>query len=210
MTTTFGLDAINSSLPLQRIATNPSPLQHQYEVTERSDVALNEHQTIQPETTHHQPQDLDIMRLYSIINNDPHQYSQSNELFANHAVNSNTGSNVQFGQSNMPIQTNLHSSLHVGFPSTAIQTPYTVTQQIPADFHIGHPVSAGSPLSATQFYDLLNNLPPKLAEQYTSGNNLYRIHTHTHTHADQYAKIVIFSDCIVGNHSMNHITHSCF
>lgn len=174
MTSTFGSDAINSSLPPQRIATDSTnPLQHQYEVTERNDVGLSEHQTIQlPETTR-QPLDLDIMRLYSIINNNnnPHQaFSQSNELFA---VNPNTGStNVQFGQSNVPMQTNLHSSLHVGFPSTAIQTPYTITQQIPADFQTGHPVSAPeTPMSATQFYDLLNKFPPKFTEQYTSGEN---------------------------------------
>ncbi|XP_011265386.1 uncharacterized protein LOC105256850 [Camponotus floridanus] len=166
MTATFGSTAINSSLPLQRIATNSSPLLHQYEVTENNDVALNEHQNIQPEAIH-QAQNLDITRLYSSITNNPHQSSQSNELFANHAINSNAESNVQFGQSNMPMQTNLHSSLHVGFPSTVIQTPYTV-QQIPANFHIGHPVSAGSPLSATQLYDLLNNFPQKFAEQYTS------------------------------------------
>lgn len=149
---------------------------HQYEVTENNDVALNEHQNIQPQAIH-QAQNLDITRLYSSITNNPHQSSQSNELFANHAINSNAESNVQFGQSNMPMQTNLHSSLHVGFPSTVIQTPYTV-QQIPANFHIGHPVSAGSPLSATQLYDLLNNFPQKFAEQYTSGNNLYRIYIH--------------------------------
>ncbi|XP_072761036.1 uncharacterized protein [Anoplolepis gracilipes] len=162
MTTTFGLAAINSSLPVQRIATDSSPSQHQYEVTESNDVALNEYHTIQPETTHRH-QDLDITRLYSIIINNPHQ---SNELFENHVVNSNAGSNIQFGQSNMPMQTNLHSSLHVGFPSTA--SPYTVTQQIPANFYIDHPVSAESPLSAMQLYDLLNNFPHKLAEQYTS------------------------------------------
>lgn len=178
MTTTFGLAAINSSLPLQRIATNSSPLKHQYQVTENDVVALNEHQTIHPEATH-QPQDPDVTRLYSlIINNNPHQSSQFNELFANHAINSNAGSNVQFGQSNMPMQTHLHNSLHVGYPSTAIQTPYTITQQIPPDFHVGHPVSTGSPLSAMQLYDLLNNFPHKLTEQYTSGNNLYTIHIH--------------------------------
>lgn len=175
MTTTFGLTAINSSLPLQRIATNSSPLQHQYEVTENNDVILNEHQTIQPEAIY-QPQNLDITRLYSIITK-PHQFSQSNEFFANPAINSNAESNVQFGQSNMPMHTNLHSSLNVGFPSTVIQTPYTV-QQIPANFHTGHAVSAGSPLSTTQLYDLLNNFPHKFAEQYTSGKNLYRVYTH--------------------------------
>ncbi|XP_070171136.1 uncharacterized protein [Polyergus mexicanus] len=166
MTTTLGLAAINSSLPLQRIATNSSPLKYQYQVTENNVVALNEHQTIQPEATH-QPQDPDITRLYSIIINNPHQSSQFNELFANHAINLNAGSNVQLGQSNMPMQTNLHNSYPVGFPSTAIQIPYTTTQQIPADFHIGHPVSAGSSLSTMQLYDLLNNYPHKLTEQYT-------------------------------------------
>lgn len=192
MTTTFGLAAINSSLPLQRIATNSSPLKHQYQVTENDVVALNEHQTIQPEAAH-QPQDPDITRLYSIIINNPHQSSQFNELFANHAINLNAGSNVQLGQSNMPMQTNLHNSYPVGFPSTAIQIPYTTTQQIPADFHIGHPVSTGSPLSTMQLYDLLNNFPHKLTEQYTSGNNLYKTHTHARA-AGRHAKITIFSD----------------
>lgn len=56
-----------------------------------------------------------------------------------------------------PMQTNLHSSLHVGFPGTAGQTPYIINQQIP-DLHVGHPAPAGPPLSATQLYDLLNSM----------------------------------------------------
>lgn len=129
-------------------------------------MALKEHQTVQPAIF--QPQDLDITRLYSIIINNPQP--QSNELFANHPVNSDTsqviGPNVQFGQSNlqMPMQTNLHGSLHVGFPSAAIpQASYAIAQQIPADLHVGHPAPAGPPLSASQLYDLLNNFPHKLA-----------------------------------------------
>ncbi|KYM96829.1 hypothetical protein ALC62_12621, partial [Cyphomyrmex costatus] len=163
--TNFGLATISSSSS-QGTVTNLIPPQHQYEVTESNDVIPKEQQTIQ--SAIFQPQDLDITKLYSIIINNPQP--QSNELFANHPVNSDTsvlGSNVQFGQSNMPMQTNLHSSLHVGFPSTAIP-PYTIAQQIPADLHVGHPAPAGPPLSASQLYDLLNDFPPKLAEQYTT------------------------------------------
>lgn len=166
--TNVGLATIGNSLSVQR-ATSPSTPQHHYEVTESNDAAiLKDHQTAVQSATI-QPQDLDITRLYSTIIN-PHP--QSNELFMNHPVNGNTGvvgpSVVQFDQSSMPMQTNLHSSLHVGFPATAVQTPYTVTQQIP-ELHVGHPAPAGPPLSATQLYDLLNSFPHKLAEQYTPG-----------------------------------------
>lgn len=165
--TTFESAIISSSLSSQGTATSLIPSQsHQYEVTESNDVTLKEHQTVQPSIF--QPQDLDMTRLYSIIINNPQP--QPNELFANHPVNSDTsqviGSNVQFGQSNMqmPMQTNLHSSLHVGFPSAAIpQAPYAIAQQIPTDLHVGHPAPAGPPLSASQLYDLLNNFPHKLA-----------------------------------------------
>lgn len=163
MTTTLELATLSSSLPPQRPPTSSTPLQHQYEVTERNDVALKEYQTVPPAIL--QPQDLDVTRLYSIIMNNP---SQSNQLFTNHPLISNvdtTGpTNMQFEQSSMPIQ-NLRTSLHVGFPTTVGQTPYTITQQIPADLHVGHPAPAGPPLSATQLYELLNKFP----EQYTSG-----------------------------------------
>ncbi|KYN40755.1 hypothetical protein ALC56_05066, partial [Trachymyrmex septentrionalis] len=167
--TNFGLATVSSSLSSQGTVTNSIPPQHQYEVTESNDMIPKEQQTIQ--SVIFQPQDLDTTKLYSIIINNPQP--QSNELFANHPVNLDTsalGSNtVQFGQSNMPMQTNLHSSLHVGFPSTAIpQIPYAIAQQIPEDLHVGHPAPAGPPLSASQLYNLLNNFPAKLAEQYTT------------------------------------------
>ncbi|KYN29451.1 hypothetical protein ALC57_01118 [Trachymyrmex cornetzi] len=163
--TNFGLATVSSSLSSQETVTNSIPPQHQYEVTESNDVIPKEQQTIQ--SVIFQPQDLDTTKLYSIIINNPQP--QSNELFANHPVNSDTsvlGSNtVQFGQSNMPMQTNLHSSLHVGFPSTVIpQIPYAIAQQIPED----HLAPAGPPLSVSQLYSLLNNFPPKLAERYTT------------------------------------------
>jgi len=169
--TNFGLATVSNSLSSQGTVTNSIPSQHQYEVTESNDVIPKEQQTIQ--SVIFQPQDLDATKLYSIIINNPQP--QSNELFANHPVNSDTSvlglNTVQFGQSNMPMQTNLHSSLHVGFPSTAIpQIPYAIAQQIPEDLHIGHPATAGPPLSASQLYNLLNNFPPKLVERYTTGN----------------------------------------
>ncbi|XP_012535975.1 uncharacterized protein LOC105836469 isoform X2 [Monomorium pharaonis] len=161
------------NLSSQETATSVIPPQHQYQVTESNDVTLKDYETAQPDIF--QPQDLDISRLYSIIINNPQP--QSNELFANHPAiqdNSDTsiiGSTVSiepFGQSNIPMQTNLHSSLHVGFPATGIpQTPYTIAQQIPADLHVDQP-APGSPLSASQLYSLLNNFPHKLAERYTT------------------------------------------
>lgn len=166
--TTFGLATISGGLSSQRTATSSIP--PQYEVTESNDVTPNEHETVQSVTF--QPQDLDIMRLYSIIINNPQP--QSNELFTNHPVNPDTsviGSSAQFGQSNVPMQANLHGSLNVGFPSAAVpQTPYTIARQdLPADLHVGHPAPAGPPLSASQLYNLLNNFPHKLAERYTTG-----------------------------------------
>lgn len=167
--TNVGLVAIGNGLSAQRTATNPSTPQHQYEVTESNDAAVLKDHQVAVQSATIQPQDLDITRLYSTIIN-PHP--QSNELLVNHPVNENTGvvgpSVMQFGQSSAPMQTNLHSSLHVGFPATAVQTPYTVTQQIP-ELHVGHPAPAGPPLSATQLYDLLNSFPHKLTEQYTPG-----------------------------------------
>ncbi|XP_032685030.1 alpha-protein kinase 1-like isoform X2 [Odontomachus brunneus] len=158
--TNVGLAAIGNGLSAQKTATNPSTPQHQYEVTESNDATVLKDHQVAVQSATIQPQDLDVTRLYSTIVN-PHP--QSNELFVNHPVNG--PSVMQFGQSSAPMQTNLHSSLHVGFPATAVQ-PYTVTQQIP-ELHVGHPAPAGPPLSATQLYDLLNNFPHKLTEQYT-------------------------------------------
>lgn len=178
--TTFGLAAISNSLSSQGTATSSIPPQrNQYEVTETNDVTLKGHETVQPAIL--QPQDLDITRLYSYIINNPQP--QSNELFANHPINTDTsviGPNViQFGQANLPMQTNLHSSLNVGFPSAAagiLQAPYTIArQELPADLHVGHPAPAGPPLSASELYNLLNNFPHQLAEQYAAGSvSLYR------------------------------------
>lgn len=131
---------------------------------------LKQHPTVQSATL--QPQSLDLTRLYSTVIN-PNSL-QSNELFANHPVSGAnaavTGPNVQFGQSSAPMQTNIHGSLHVGLPShSAVQTPYTIVQQIP-DLHVGHPAAAGPPLSATQLYELLNSFPQKLTEHYSSGS----------------------------------------
>jgi len=165
MTTTLELASLSNSLPPQRTVTSSTQLQHQYEVTEPNDV--KEYQTVPSAIL--QPQDLDVTRLYSIIMNNP---PQSNQPFANHPPVSNvdiTGTNMQFDQSSLPMPTNLRTSLHVGFPVIASQTPYTVAQQIPADLHVGHPAPAGPPLSATQLYELLNNFPQKFPEQYTSG-----------------------------------------
>ncbi|XP_011869522.1 PREDICTED: uncharacterized protein LOC105562941 [Vollenhovia emeryi] len=164
--TIFGLATIGSGLSPQEI----TPQQNQYQVTENNE-------TVQPAIL--RPQDLDVTRLYSIIINNP---QPSNELFANHPVNSDTrsvvGSNAQFGQSsaNLPMQTNLHSSLNVGFPLTAVpQAPYTADtadtvaqQDLPADLYVGHPAPAGPPLSSSQLYNLLNNFPHQLAERYTA------------------------------------------
>ncbi|KAL0132801.1 hypothetical protein PUN28_000487 [Cardiocondyla obscurior] len=161
--TTFGPDAINNGLSPKRVTTNSIPSQrNQYEVTESNDVTLKERETAQPVVF--PPQDLDMTKLYSIIINNPQP--QPNELFVNRPVNLDP--NVQLGQSNVPMQTNLHSSLNVGFPPTVIsQTPYTVMRQdLPVDLHVGHPAPAGPPLSALELYNLLNNLPHNLAEQY--------------------------------------------
>lgn len=101
-----------------------------------------------------------------------HNYEvKTNDVYLNNHPASNIGligTNIQLGQPNLPMQTNLHSSLHVGFPGTAGQTPYIINQQIP-DLHVGHPAPAGPPLSATQLYDLLNSFPQKMPEQYQTG-----------------------------------------
>lgn len=145
-----------------------------------------EHAAVQPAIPRSQELINDITRLYSIIINNPQP--RSNELLANHPINSDTsviGSNAQFGQSNMPMQTNLRSSLNVGFPSTVIpQAPYTTVarQDLPADLHVGHPAPAGPPLSASQLYDLLNNFPHELAERYTTGSASIRKYINRRNH----------------------------
>lgn len=163
--------------PQRAAATSASSLQHQYEVTESNDLAiLKEHQTVQPVSLQPQ-QSLDVTRLYSTII-DP--YAQSNEILASHPVNAGiVGSNVQFpGQPDVPMQTNLHSSLHVGFPATAVQAPYAVIQQQIPDLRVGHPAVVGSPSSVTQLYDLLNNFPHTLVEQYAPGNGIRTEYIH--------------------------------
>ncbi|KAG7190870.1 hypothetical protein KM043_006931 [Ampulex compressa] len=164
LVTNYGLAAIGTSLAPQRPVTSPTPTQHQYEVTEGNDVGQKAYHTVLPTFF---PPELDVTRLSTLVNPE----LQSNEVYLNHPSSLNTGligTNVQLGQANAPMQTNLHSSLHVGFPGTAGQTPYAINQQIP-DFHIGHPAPAGPPLSATQLYDLLTSFPQKVTEQYTAG-----------------------------------------
>ncbi|EZA51003.1 putative mediator of RNA polymerase II transcription subunit 26 isoform X2 [Ooceraea biroi] len=160
------LAAINNDLS-RRIATSLASPQHQYEVTEsNNDTALKERQPVQSAGLLQSQQGLDITGLSSTLIN-PHQ--QFNGLFANHLVNSNPGiaePSVEFIQSSIPMQTNLHSALYAGAPSAVTQIPY-MEQQIP-DLYVNHPTPAESPLSAAQFYKLLNNFPPQFAEQYMS------------------------------------------
>ncbi|XP_043249729.1 putative uncharacterized protein DDB_G0271606 [Colletes gigas] len=159
----FDMATISTSLAPQRAVTSPTPTHHQYEVTESNDVNQKDYQTILPTFF---PPDY-VTGLSTIVNPD----LQSNDVYLNNHPASNIGligTNIQLGQPNLPMQTNLHSSLHVGFPGTAGQTPYIINQQIP-DLHVGHPAPAGPPLSATQLYDLLNSLPQKIPEQYQTG-----------------------------------------
>ncbi|XP_026669314.1 myb-like protein Q [Ceratina calcarata] len=157
----FG-SGIGTSLATQRPVTSATPPQSQYEVTETDEVNQKEYQTIMP--TFLPPE---FATLSTLVNPD----LQTNDVYFNNHPASNIGligTNVQLGQQNLPLQTNLHSSMHVGFPGTAGQTPYVINQQIP-DLHVGHPAPAGPPLSATQLYDLLNSFPQKIPEQYQSG-----------------------------------------
>lgn len=157
----FDLATITSLTP-QKTVTSPTPVQHQYEVTESNDISQKEYQTVLP--TFLPPE---FATLSTLVNPD----LQTNDVYLNNHPASNIGligTNIQLGQPNLPMQTNLHSSLHVGFPGTAAQTPYIINQQIP-DLHVGHPAPAGPPLSATQLYDLLNSFPQKMPEQYQTG-----------------------------------------
>lgn len=158
----FDLATISTSLTSQKAVTSPTPVQHNYEVTESNDISQKEYQTVLP--TFLPP---DFATLSTLVNPD----LQTNDVYLNNHPASNIGligTNIQLGQPNLPMQTNLHSSLHVGFPGTAGQTPYIINQQIP-DLHVGHPAPAGPPLSATQLYDLLNSFPQKMPEQYQTG-----------------------------------------
>ena len=145
--------------------TSPTPTQHQYEVTETNDINIKDYHTIPP--AYYTPE-FDSTRISTVINPEV----QANEVYLSHASPSNTGligtNTIQFGQSSLPMQTNLQSSLSVGFPGTASQVTSVGGQQLP-DLHVGHPAPAGPPLSATQLYDLLNNFPQRLTEQYTTG-----------------------------------------
>ncbi|XP_015588469.1 putative uncharacterized protein DDB_G0271606 [Cephus cinctus] len=163
----FAFGTIGTSAPSpQRTVTSPTSTQHHYEVTESNEVGFKDYRTVQP--TYFTPE-FDVTRLSTVVSPD----LQTNEVFLNHPPGSNSGvigTNLQFdhGQLGNPMQTNLHSSLHVGFPGTASQAPSAVGHQIP-DLHVGHPAPAGPPLSATQLYDLLNSFPQQLTEQYTTG-----------------------------------------
>lgn len=95
---------------------------------------------------------------------------QSDEPYVKNQPALNTGldeASAQFGGASM--QTNLHSSLHVGFPGSAMQAPSASSNQA-TDLHVGHPAPAGPPLSASQLYDLLNSFP-QITEQYASGQH---------------------------------------
>lgn len=156
---------LGTSIIPQRAVTSATPIQHQYEVTEANEINMKDYHTISP--NYYTPE-FESTRISSAVNPEV----QANEVYLNHAPVSNTGligtNNVQFGQANIPMQTNLHSSLAVGFPGTASQATAVGGHQLP-DLHVGHPAPAGPPLSAPQLYDLLNSLPQQLSEQYTNG-----------------------------------------
>ncbi|XP_015432106.1 PREDICTED: probable serine/threonine-protein kinase yakA [Dufourea novaeangliae] len=158
----YDIAAISTSLAPQKPVTSPTPTHH-YEVTETNDINQKDYQTVLPTFF---PPDY-ATGLSTIVNPD----LQTNDVYLSNQPASNIGligTNIQLGQPNLPMQTNLHSSLHVGFPGTVSQTPYIINQQIP-DLHVGHPAPAGPPLSATQLYDLLNSFPQKMPEQYQTG-----------------------------------------
>ena len=163
--TNYGFGTLMTSVAPGRPVT--SPTQNLYEVTEANEIIPNDYHTAK---LNFFTPEFDATRLATLQNSD----LQTNELFLNHPGGVNNlksgpiGTSLQFGQSNTPMQTNLHSSLHVGFPGTASQAQSSLGQQIP-DLHVGHPAAAGPPLSATQLYDLLNSFPPQVNEQYTNG-----------------------------------------
>ncbi|XP_015116461.1 putative uncharacterized protein DDB_G0271606 [Diachasma alloeum] len=189
--TNYGYGTLMTSVSPQRPVTSPTPTQNVYEVTETNEINFKDYQTVAP--TYYTP-DFDPSRISTGASD-----VQSNELYLNHPQISRAslvGTNIQFGQSNVPMQTNLHSSLHVGFPGTGqgqqqsghVVFPGTaqgqqqdvhvaqqpadihVGQQAP-DLHVGHPAAAGPPLSATQLYDLLNSFPQPFDEQYGGGQH---------------------------------------
>ncbi|XP_011313035.1 putative mediator of RNA polymerase II transcription subunit 26 [Fopius arisanus] len=174
--TNYGYGTLMTSVSPQRPVTSPTPTQNVYEVTETNEINFKDYQTVAP--TYYTP-DFDPSRISTGTSD-----IQSNELYLNHPQISRAGvvgTNIQFGQSNVPMQTNLHSSLHVGFPGTGqgqqqsghvvfpgtgqAQQDIRGGQQAP-DLHVGHPAAAGPPLSATQLYDLLNSFPQSFDEQY--------------------------------------------
>lgn len=150
--------------------TSATPTQHQYEVTEANDINIKDYHTISP---NYFTPEFESTRISSVHNPEV----QANEIYLSHTPISNSvnqigtnNNNNPFGQGNIPMQTNLHSSLAVGFPGTASQATSIGGghQQLP-DLHVGHPAPIGPPLSAPQLYDLLNSLPQQLSEQYTNG-----------------------------------------
>lgn len=156
----------------QRTATSATPTQqqqqHQYEVTESNDINVKDYHTISPNYFTPEFESSRISSSSSAMNPEV----QANEIYLSHAPVSNTGligtNNMPFEQANIPMQTNLHSSLAVGFPGTASQATSVGSHQLP-DLHVGHPAPVGPPLSAPQLYDLLNSLPQQISEQYTNG-----------------------------------------
>ncbi|KAK0168052.1 hypothetical protein PV327_001891 [Microctonus hyperodae] len=170
--TNYGFGDSGTSAEYQRPVTNPTPSQNSYEVTKMHDVT-NEFQTVVPTFF---PAEFDSSRL---VSSGPTPDVQTNELYLNHPPVSRSGmidTNMKFGHSNIPMQTNLQSSLHVGFPGSGAQAPSMSQSQMSdihvghqaPDLHVGHPAASGPPLSANQLYDLLNSFPQPLVEQYTT------------------------------------------
>lgn len=156
----------------QRV-TNPPMTQLQYEVTESNDVPAassndnKEYVVVQQQQQHHHQQQQEPPTSFDVVQLTRQQQQQisGNDLQTNE---------IFLGQSSMnpmPMQTNLHSSLHFGFE----QSPSG--QDPGAELHVGHPAAAAGPpqpplqpqLSATQFYDLLNTFSPQMPNQYSPG-----------------------------------------
>ncbi|XP_034943132.1 alpha-protein kinase 1-like [Chelonus insularis] len=154
----------------QQSVTNPTPTQSSYQVTEaNNEGGIRDYPTVTPT---YFPSEFESSRVPS----GPHTDLQSNEVYINHPSVSRSGvvgTNIQFAQPNVPMQTNLHSSLHVGFPASAAQAPILNSQiselQQNSDLHVGHPAMSGPPIPGSQFYDLFNNFPKSFAG-YSTGH----------------------------------------
>ncbi|XP_046741682.1 myb-like protein Q isoform X2 [Diprion similis] len=155
-------NVFGASPQMQRVtvagSTSPSPIIHRYEVTETNEIGHQDFRTSAQPGAFLTP-DFDVGRLTAGGGS-----AQNGDVFA--AVPSNTAL-VGFGQSNGAMQTNLHSSLHVGFPGQGV-APQSTDQQRSPELHVGHPAPADPPLSANQLYDLLNSFPQQLGDQYSA------------------------------------------